>query len=309
VIPLTELRTLTLREASRPGRPAHVSAASGLVRVRDRLYVIADDENHIAVFGAEDDEPGGLARIFAGTLPLERKARKRNKADVEAIAKLPPFEGHAHGALFTMGSGSTGARCSGVVLGLDASGALDGTRAEIQLTALYARIEERFGKPNTEGAVVLGDELLLLQRGNKGDRRNARLHLDLAAAIEALATRQTLGADLLGAIEPIDLGRAGDIPICFTDGAALDDGRMLFTAIAEDTRDAYEDGACQAARIGILRDDGKLDWMEEVDPRHKVEGIDATLENGVLRALLVTDADDAEVPATLLACEVALTRG
>jgi hypothetical protein len=183
------------------------------------------------------------------------------------------------------------------------------TDSEIELAPLYARIEDRFGRPNIEGAVVLGDELLLLQRGNKDDRRSARIRLPLAAAIEALAARQTLGADLLRAIEPVDLGHAGDIPICFTDGAALPGDRMLFTAVAEDTHDSYEDGACQAARIGILRGDGKVEWMEEIDPHHKVEGVEAMIEDGVLRALLVTDADDADVPAMLLSCEVPFTRG
>ena len=100
----TRLRTLTLREASRPGRPAYVSAASGLVRAADRLYVIADDENHLAVFPLEGDEPGSLKRIFPGMLPVAPEARKRNKPDVEAIVRLPSREHHPHGALLTLGS-------------------------------------------------------------------------------------------------------------------------------------------------------------------------------------------------------------
>ena len=78
MIDAAPLRTLTLLEPSRPGRPAHVSAASGLVRVGERLYVIADDENHLAAFPRHGTQPGSLVRIFAGTLPAPRRASATN---------------------------------------------------------------------------------------------------------------------------------------------------------------------------------------------------------------------------------------
>ena len=84
---------------SQPGRPAHVSAASGLVRAGDHLYVIADDENHLAVFPATGTAPGRFVTIFASSLPLDAGKRKRVKPDFESLARLPAFPDHPHGAL------------------------------------------------------------------------------------------------------------------------------------------------------------------------------------------------------------------
>jgi len=54
--------------------------------------------------------------------------------------------------------------------------------------------------------------------------------------------------------------------------------------------------------VGILGTDGRVERIEAIESVHKVEGIDARLEDGHLEALLVTDADDAGLPAVLLAC-------
>jgi hypothetical protein len=301
------LRTLALVAPSRPGRPAHVSAASGLARVGEHLYVVADDENHLAIFPAMGGEPGTLKRIFAGQLPIDAEARKRNKADVETITRLPASKAHPHGALLLLGSCSRRERCSGALLGLDAAGQLDGTRALVDLGELHDAFEARYGRLNIEGALASGDELLLLQRGNKRDRRNARIHMRLGAAVEAMVTKQRLGIEPVTRIESVDLGAIDDVPLCFTDGAALPDGRMVFTAVAEDTHDSYADGACRGAAIGVMSAQGTLELLEPLAGRFKVEGVEATLESGLVKALLVTDADDADIPASLLACEFRAT--
>ena len=49
----------------------------------------------------------------------------------------------------------------------------------VDLAALYAPLRKRFADLNIEGALVVSGELLLLQRGNKGDRRNARIRVRL----------------------------------------------------------------------------------------------------------------------------------
>ena len=59
-LPVTFLRTLTLAPAQHPKGLAHMSAASGLVRVLRRLYVVADDELHLGLF--DDIEPSGTDR-------------------------------------------------------------------------------------------------------------------------------------------------------------------------------------------------------------------------------------------------------
>lgn len=304
MIELTRLRTLTLEAPAGPGRPAHVSAASGLVRAGERLYVVADDENHLGVFPAQGTRPGSLERLFEGELPLELEKRKEHKPDFESLVRLPAFEGHPDGALLALGSCSKRKRCRGVLMGLDSRGTLDGARREIDLAPLRDAFKARFGLLNIEGAVCFADELVLLQRGNKGDRRNARVRLRLGEAIESLILHGRLGIEALIDIDEIDLGAIGEVPLCFSDGSALPDGRMAFTAIAEDTADSYQDGACHGAALGILGKDGGVEFLEPIDPRHKVEGIEASRDGKVLRVLLVTDADDPDVPAALLSGEI-----
>ena len=299
-IALNRLRTLTLDRASRPDRPAHVSAASGLVRAGDRLYVVADDENHLGVFPARGSSPGILARLTEGKLPRDPKARKRKKRDFESLARLPAFEDYPGGALLALGSCSRRRRCKGVLARLDARQRLDGALEPVDLRPLREGLEAHLGQLNIEGALTLGDELILLQRGNKGDGRNARIRFRLARVLESLAAGRGFGVESLVEIEPLELGSVGDVPLGLSDGAALPDGRMVFTAIAEDTDDSYEDGACCGAALGIVGKGGRIERMEQIDARYKVEGIEARIEGGSIRVLMVTDADDADVPASLL---------
>jgi len=299
-VALTCLRTLTLDKGSRPGRPAHLSAASGLVRVGNRLYVVADDENHLGIFPLAGPGPGTLARLSEGKLPLDPGERKRRKRDFESLAHLPAFEDHPNGALLALGSCSRPARCEGILARLDEHGLLDGTLTPVNFTPLREALEERFGRLNIEGALTLGDELILLQRGNKGDRRNARIRFQLARVLESLAAAKRFDAGPLLGIDLLELGAVGDVPLGISDGAALPDGRMVFTAIAEDTADSYEDGGCCGAALGIVGKGGNVELLEPIDAGYKVEGIEARIEGDSIRVLLVTDADDADVPASLL---------
>src|SRR5687768_10258535 len=98
-IALRRLRTLDLAEPTAPGRPAHLAAASGLVLSGGAFHVVADDELHLGVFGADGSQPGKLVRAFPGELPEKRKARKREKPDGEAVVTLPAFQDHPYGAL------------------------------------------------------------------------------------------------------------------------------------------------------------------------------------------------------------------
>lgn len=50
MLDITPLKTLTLKESSHKERHMHLSAASGLVHMGDWIYVVADDENHLAKF-------------------------------------------------------------------------------------------------------------------------------------------------------------------------------------------------------------------------------------------------------------------
>lgn len=208
------IRALDLVAAESPGRSAHLSAASGLVRAGKFLYVVADDELHLGVFDAAGAAAGSLLRLFDGELPESGSKRKKKKPDLEALTLLPPFAAFAHGALFALGSGS--------------------------------RI----------------------------------------------------------AVHRVDLGEIDGIALCFTDGAALPGGAMVFTAVAEDTDDGFFDGPCAGAALGMLGPDGNLRFLDRLDRPHKIEGVDAQVDGNAIRLLLVTDADDASVPAALYSASI-----
>ena len=297
------IRALDLVAAASPGRVAHLSAASGLVRAGKFLYVVADDEHHLGMFDAVGTGAGSLVRLFDGELPESASKRKKKKPDLEALTLLPPFAAFAHGALFAIGSGSRPNRRMGALLGLGPDGTVHGDPVAVDLSAMFSALDKEFPKLNIEGAVVAGGELCLFQRGNKS-AGNALARFRLSDLLDSLTSAGGLGPSRPIAVHRVDLGEIDGIPLCFTDGAALPGGGMVFTAVAEDTDDSFFDGPCAGAAVGMLGADRKLCFLDRLDHPHKIEGVDARVEGNTVRLLLVTDADDASVPAALYSAEI-----
>ena len=300
MIDLRPQRELLLAAPPEPRRPSHISAASALVRSGDSLYVVADDEHHLGVFPCEGDAVGRLITLVDGELPVGRRERKRRKPDFEALTLLPAFNGYAHGAMLALGSGSRRRRRIGALLALDAKGAVLGPPRLIDLTGPYIRLKDRFADLNIEGATVVDDALVLLQRGNKGHRDNACIHFALAPILSALAAGDALYADNPIAVRSYDLGAVHGVPLSFTDAAALPGGEIVFSAIAEDTPNSYDDGPCIGAAAGVIACDGEIRMLETLARPYKVEGIHAWRGADGIHLLAVTDADNVNVPASLL---------
>jgi hypothetical protein len=112
---------------------------------------------------------------------------------------------------------------------------------------MLASLDREVAGLNIEGAVVSGTELRLFQRGNKRNSENAIIRFQLSTFLDALTSGQTAAIAPL-AIKTFDLGQVDGIPLCFTDGAAPPDGRMVFTAVAEGVDDNYNDGLVPARR-------------------------------------------------------------
>src|SRR5918997_3867176 len=194
---LRELRILDLEKPSAPGGNPHVAAASGVVRRAEYVYVVGDDELHLAVFDASSGAPGRLRRALSGELPADPKERKKHKPDLEALTALPPFDGHPHGVLLGLGSGSTPDRDRGFAWSLAADGSLDGDPVELDLAPLYALRRENLEALNVEGAAVMDQELWLLQRGNSSDGSNVVVALSCDEVIQSLVNDRTLAAEEL----------------------------------------------------------------------------------------------------------------
>lgn len=288
------VRTLSLASG-------HLSAASGLVCVGSQMYVVADDEHLLGVFGPEG--AGRLQRLFDGDLPVQAKARKAAKPDLEALVQLPPWRDCPHGALLALGSGSSPQRQRGALLALNAAGGLQGPVQELDLSSLYEPLRARHAQLNIEGGFVGTGRLHLLQRGNAADPANVQMAFDWPAL------QSWLGGGPVPA--PVtskrhELGCLDGVALCFTDGAALAGGGWVFCAAAEATDDNYADGPCRGSAVGVVGADGQLLGLRPLSLRCKAEGIAARVEAGVLHLLMVTDPDDRDAPALLLSASLAL---
>ncbi len=294
-LPYQEVRKLSIAPGAHPRGLSFLSAASGLVRVHDRFYVIADDELHLGVLGVGTTAPLDLVRLLEGDLPASAKKRKSLKPDLESLLLLPESDESPDGALLALGSGSRPNRFFGVVQSLDAHGDVRGAPRPIDLEPLYADLVARFAKLNIEGAFVVGDSLMLLQRGVEVGASTA-IRYDLAEILVWLAGRRS-AALIPRSVRSVDLGEANGVAFAFTDGAALPDGSWVFSAVAEDRDDSYDDGPCVAAAIGVCGADDVLRSFERLSPLRKIEGIEASVTGSTALLSLVTDADDPDQAA------------
>ncbi len=290
------LRSLAVSPAVHPRGQPHVSAASGLVCLNGRVYVIADDEHHLAVF-RDGQTFGKLHRILPGDLPESKGARKRRKPDFETLFFLPALGTSSPASLIAFGSGSRRHRNSGVVIPLGPDGEPLRNVHRFDLTPLHEPLAAALGAVNIEGAMIIGEQWVLLNRGVTATSSNAvvRYRLrDLRALIEGRGSN-VMPASILR----FPLASIGGVDLGFTDGCALPGGRWLFTAVAENTRDSYSDGPCTGSAVGLVSARDNLLALRRLVPPVKAEGIDARVDERGIAVCMVTDMDDPSQSAWL----------
>lgn len=295
-------------------RPAHVRAGSSLAWLGDSLALVQDDANFIALVSPAS------ATARAITLPRgvgglrqfdDTRGNKHHKLDLEACVAIDGDEGPT---LLAFGSGSGALREQIVML----DGAL-GPSPRIQVmdaSPLYAALRAHAAfagsDMNVEGAMLRGDTLSLLARGNGAARngevaRNATCDLDARALLAWLRTPHG-PAPRPERIVQYDLGMLDGIALGFTDAAARGQ-HALYTAAAEDSPDATRDGVVTGSVIGVMPLGGGLVRHVAITAAdgsafaEKVEGI-ALHQLDARRVYLVIDSDDPARPSAL--CEVAL---
>lgn len=306
------LRELTLAPAAHPQHREWLSAASGLVCVKQWAYVVADDELQLGCFHFDQTltpttpAPLELITLVEGSLPLEVKQRKKAKADLESLALLPAFAAAPHGTLLTLGSGSKANRCRGQLLSLKAGGEVDKSGLlHLDLSALYESLHQHFKDLNIEGAFVAGSEIRLLQRGNKGRNESACLSYDYEEFL-GWVLRERKHPPKLRSLLPLDFGSVDGVPLCPTDAAALGNGEWLVSLVAEDASDSYSDGRCVASAIALMDSSDKLSQLQRLQGNPKVEGLAVASSTGMtISLLMVTDADDPALAAQLLKVDFA----
>jgi hypothetical protein len=300
-LPLRKLRDLEVEEPSGPGRPAHLSAASGVVRRGEFVYVIGDDELHLGVFRLSSSGPGRLRRVLGGDLSGDDGERSKRKPDLEALTLLPPFEAHPYGALLGLGSGSAPERDRGFVCALDADGSIAGEPDELALGTLYRLLREQVADLNVEGAATMGSRLWLLHRGTSREGSNLVVELSLEQLMRSLRDDLCLDAEELENVRHYDLGDIDGVKLTFSDATPIADQLLVFTASAE-----ADDGQIRGSVVGTLALDGSVQRLRTIDRRWKVEGVHAAIDAGVLDFTFVCDQDDPSAPAPLLSATMPL---
>jgi hypothetical protein len=302
----TLLRTLQVDPAVHPRGQPHLSAASGLVHVQGRCYVVTDDEHHLGYFKLQDNSPVKLKRLFSDDLPADPKKRKAAKPDLEVLASLPATLRYPYGALLALGSGSKPQRHGGLVMPLNAAGKLgkgdELVSQRLDLTDLYAPLRSEFTDLNIEGCFVSGDVLHLLQRGNKGASHSACIAWHLPQVQAWLLDPEDTPAPVHSHIITIDFGHVDGVPLTPTDGCVLPNGNWLLSTAAENTADSYTDGPCLGSALAVVSPAGKLLQLHPLQGAPKVEGISVLAQTSAKQVivLMVTDADHPDVPSQLL---------
>ena len=296
-------------------RPAHVRAASGLAWVGRRLVVIQDDANFLAVLDPTEARRSGsfggaeVVHLPAGHAGLrqfdERRGNKGHKLDLESCFT---FGAGAETTLVALGSGSTPARERILmVTGLqEETPRVELLGAHELYAALRGTPEFAGAELNLEGAVLLGERnLRLFGRGNGASREgrepvNATCDLDWPGLRSYLHDR-SLPPPTPRSIVRYDLGDIDGVALGFTDAMEWEGG-ILFSAAAEASPDAVQDGAVAGSAIGIIPDAAAPRWMSILDEhgshfRGKLEGLARGPERGTVYA--VADEDDPSRPSEL----------
>lgn len=290
-------------------------------------------------------EPGFAERIIPDVLPIDPKERAAKKADFEALtlvlrshidalehpAKHEIVRRFPYGLLMVSGSGGTSwegfRRSTCVVYSLDEHGHISGLPAKVSLEELHTSLEQGdaiTGELNIEGMAVYGSHLVLAQRGNSIDdegrpAQNALIFLDLGEVLESIYTDLSVGVLELRGTRTYELGhlpvehegKEHDVKIDFTDLDAVTndpDDRLVFTAAGEGPDGSPVQNVIAGSAVGVISAEGELlSIVPLADRSIKLEGIDATYNPtlGSIDLLLVSDADDPDVPAPLFAARLA----
>lgn len=293
-------------------RPPHVRAASGLSAFREYLAVIQDDANWLALIDAEQ-------RVLAVPLPpgpsgartfSSERGNQDDKYDLEACITVPGEKGFE---LIGFSSGSRPGREWILRVQEDsASSQANDLNAEfIQASRFYQSLRSNTdfcgAGLNIEGAVAIDEErIMLFQRGNAEptdglEPVDSTAEISWAALAEHLADPEHVTPPPLENVTAYDLGSLDGVRLTFSDAEHLGDGRVLYSASAEDG----DSDRIAGSVLGVIEPDGRVCWTELTDQdgtafRGKIEGLTRDVRDRC-KMHFVIDDDDSEVASEIYA--------
>lgn len=285
-----------------------VRAASGLLGVGESLWTVQDDTPALIRVLLPSLQVEPPYAIWPGKDP-HAPLPKREKWDLEALCWLPLLSDR-ESLLIAWGSGSRSLRESVLLWPFSSQGPLSSPRLE-PVPALYAILRKYLapaGELNIEGALWLPQQQVVrfFHRGH-ALAPNAFCDLPAQALLTYLLSPSEATPPTPTNHQEHYLGDLRGVPLSWTD-ATLWQGMILFSATAEVTSNAYDDGAVVGSAIGYLTPTGETGWTPLTDSEGnllplKVEGL-APDPYHPQRLYLVTDPDDPTRPAELLWVEL-----
>ncbi len=280
-----------------------VRAASAIAPYADGWLVCQDDATHACWWHDDVGTPVRVLPAVEGHEVFSEVAGTKDlKPDLEAAVAVDS-------GVLLLGSGSTPARMRAVWLA-------PGSGPDVgDLGAVYARVAELLAVPpdslNLEGACIVGDRLRWFQRGlPAAGVPTASVDVGLRSLLDAV--RSTGGGT---SVEVADVRRyviegPDGLPLATTDAVALPDGRILASAAAEDSPTTYDDGPVLGSALVLLDSDQVVATAGLPEPGGrvaKVEGLALVAwGDGGGRLLATVDADDPDVPSSVLTLDVRL---
>jgi hypothetical protein len=274
-----------------------LSAASGLVRLKDKFYIVADNNLGLGILDAKSGE-AYLEPILPGTLPTDEKALKRQKPDFEALFAITDPRLISIG-LIAFPSGSSSQRYTGIYIPILEDGAVNVLGViRFDLAPIFNQIIAVHGHLNIEGAQLVGDKLILFHRGNSLSDTNRIFEYKNSDFIDIIHGTPSGTGILPLRTQAFDLGTFEGVKLTITD-ASIFESRIFFIAAAEDTTNPIEDGEVRGTVLGEISASGNANILGSI-AREKAEGLYLRRLPSYVEVSMVTDNDDPNRNSELL---------
>jgi uncharacterized protein DUF6929 len=251
-----------------------------------KLYVIGDDANNMLVLDNNYQQVDSF-RLF--DFP-EKRIPKKQKADFETSTVM-----NVNGAnyLLILGSASREERKKGILIPLLNTGS-DGNKDYVPVfynATFFDQLKATgIEDVNVEGSAIIGDYLVL---GNRGNTANPQNHLIFTRNL-FVNTENEVTLSVSKLIQPAKLpGFAGVSELCYVASKDL----LFFTFSSEITSNSYDDGTIGNSYIGWISDvTNKMHFPELVlDEIIDLPAIHKDFENEKIEGICVEAVHDNEL--------------
>jgi hypothetical protein len=168
---------------------------------------------------------------------------------------------------------------------------------ELDCSILFEFLGNKISELNIEGAVNLGDKVMLFQRGNGENAQNGIISLSSQIFHDEIMISENITEKSFLEFSEIKLPEWEGHPLSFTDAAVENADRIWVLAAAEAGKSTYEDGKYLGSMLICLNSKFQIVVQHALDCSAKPEGL--ALDQSQKKFYLVTDADDRALPSQL----------